>query len=95
MFNNTTIFKHFQSHDHKMTSLSIRFITKQKKNLFRFIYLLKPVHTDKLFMLYTAIDCKGREQIQQCYVMLRENVANREERKNDTEVKLSSTLFNY
>ena len=26
MFNNTTIFKHFQSRDHKMTSLSIRSI---------------------------------------------------------------------
>ena len=28
MFNNTTIFKHFQSRDHKMTSLSIRSIVK-------------------------------------------------------------------
>ena len=33
MFNNTTIFKHFQSRDHEMTSLSIRSINKLCKYL--------------------------------------------------------------
>ena len=32
MFNNTTIFKHFQSRDHKMTSLSIRSIVRRMKH---------------------------------------------------------------
>ena len=57
MFNNTTIFKHFQSRDHKMTSLSIRSIllTLTRIKLDDEFYWLSPLKD--ILISVTALAC--------------------------------------
>ena len=74
MFNNTTIFKHFQSRDHKMTSLSIRSIVE---GVLKFVHastdrLVKRLHYDvsSLFGLFIR-KLDASFNVRQVYDMLK------------------------
>ena len=55
MFNNTTIFKHFQSGDHKMMSLSIRSIAVMAQNSTAFM-----ADVEEMLLRITSIAQKSR-----------------------------------